>query len=156
MRRLLLIKVVVLLLIATPVWAQQTAAERAANLRAQLADLQAQEVDLQTRLAQIDEEMKPENIERSLAGVGSTHPEDLRAARRRQFEIRRKGIQAQLDTIAATRSRLETAIAIADSETSRPPAGPNAIVSPIVSPSVSTATPTTKKASQPRKKQKVK
>jgi cell division protein FtsB len=96
--------------------AQEGADERAARLRAQLADLQAQQSELQTRLAQIDEDIKPENIERSLAGIGSTHPEDLREARRRQLEIQRKGIQSQLDSLAAARTRLEATIAAADLE----------------------------------------
>src|SRR5437016_8539174 len=65
-------------------------------------------------------------LERSLAGVGSTHPEDPREARRRQLEIQRKGIQAQLDSLAATRGRLETAIASADAETYRRTVGPAA------------------------------
>jgi len=87
--------------------AQSGAQERAAQLRAQLADVEGQQTALQTRLDQINEEIKPENIERSLAGVGSTHPEELREARRRQLETQRKGIQSQLDNLAATRERLE-------------------------------------------------
>ncbi len=97
----------VLALLVAPAMAQSGAQERAANLRAQLTDLQAQQADLQSRLAQLDEDIKPENIERSLAGIGSTHPEDLREARRRQLEIQRKGIQSQLDTLATTRDRLK-------------------------------------------------
>lgn len=102
------------LLFAIPVSAQEARAERAANLRAQLIDVQARQVGLQTRLQAIDEEIKPENIERSLAGIGSTHPEELRAQRRRQLEIEKKGLQSQLETLAASRSRLETAIATAE------------------------------------------
>src|SRR5882762_9488404 len=84
----------VLAILVAPAMAQ-SGQERAANLRGQLTDLQAQQADLQSRLAQLDEDIKPENIERSLAGIGSTHPEDLREARRRQLEIQRKGIQSQ-------------------------------------------------------------
>src|SRR5882762_4567954 len=84
-----------LAILVAPAMAQSGAQERAARLRAQLSDLQAQQADLQSRLAQLDEDIKPENIERSLAGIGSTHPEDLREARRRQLEIQRKGIQSQ-------------------------------------------------------------
>lgn len=103
--------------------AQETATERAAKLRGQLANVQAQQTDLQTRLAQIDEDIKPENIERSLAGVGSTRPEELREARRRQLDIQRKGIQAQLESLAAIRTRLESAIASADAESFRQTVG---------------------------------
>ena len=87
--------VFVLALLVAPAMSQSGAQESAAKLRAQLIDLQAQQADLQSRLIQLDEDIKPENIERSLAGVGSTHPEDLREARRRQLEIQRKGIQSQ-------------------------------------------------------------
>ena len=106
--------------------AQAGAQERAAQLRAQLADVEGQQTALQTRLDQINEEIKPENIERSLAGVGSTHPEELREARRRQLETQRKGIQSQLDNLAATRERLEAAIAAADAQSYRQTVGPNA------------------------------
>jgi len=100
--------------VTVSVAAQETRQERAANLRAQLTEIQAKQTELQTRLQQIEEEIKPENIERSLAGIGSTHPEDLREQRRRQLEIEKKGLQSQLDTLAASRARLETAIATAD------------------------------------------
>ena len=111
-------------LLLIPAWAQGGTQERAASLRAQLANVQAQQTELETRLAQIGEDIKPENIERSLAGVGSTHPEDLREARRRQLELQRKGTQTQLDSLAATRARLESAIAAADAETYRRTIGP--------------------------------
>jgi chromosome segregation ATPase len=101
----------VLLLLAAPAVAQQEGAQdRGARLRPQLTDLQARQADLQSRLTQLDEDIRPENVEHSLAGVGSTHPEDLREARRRQVEIQRKGIQTQLDNLATSRARLEAAI----------------------------------------------
>ena len=96
-----------LLAVRTP--AQSNAQERAANLRAQLVEAQARQAELQTRLQQLEEDLKPENIERSLAGVGSVHPEELREARRRQLEIEKRGVQSQLDLLAASHSRLETA-----------------------------------------------
>jgi uncharacterized protein YlxW (UPF0749 family) len=113
--------VVGLLAARTP--AQTNGQERAANLRAQLVDTQAKQAELQSRLQQLDEEIKPDNIERSLAGVGSVHPEELREARRRQLETEKRGIQSQLDVLAATRSRLEAAIAAADAEGYRQSAG---------------------------------
>ena len=113
---------VALLAVRTP--AQSNAQERAANLRTQLIEAQARQAELQSRLQQLDEDLKPENIERSLAGVGSVHPEELREARRRQLEIEKRGVQAQLDVLAASRSRLETAIAAADAESYRQSAGP--------------------------------
>jgi hypothetical protein len=106
------------------VTAQNPAESRAAGLRAQLAHVQEQQDQLQTRLRQLDEDMKPENIEKGLAGVGSTHPEDLREQRRRQLEIERKGVQAQLDLLATSRTRLETGIAQAEGDAYRQSAAP--------------------------------
>jgi chromosome segregation ATPase len=137
-------------------YGQQAATERAARLRAELGDLQAQQTDLETRLAQINEDIKPDNIERSLAGVGSTRPEELREARRRQLEIQRKGIQTQLDSLAAARTRLESAIASADAESYRQMVGP---ATTSISPSRTTPTkqshrqkPRVKKPNQRRTK----
>lgn len=91
-----------------------TAAESAEKLRAQLLEVQAKEQDLQVRAQQLDEALKPENIERSLAGVGSTRPEELREARRRQLQIERDSITSQLQVLETSRMRLEAAIRDAD------------------------------------------
>lgn len=112
----------------TPVPAQTRAQEKAASLRAQLTEVEAKQAELQTRLQNLDEQLKPEKIESALAGVGSTRPEDLREQRRRQLEIERNGVRAQLDLLATSHTRLETAIATADAEAYRqsaaPPKGP--------------------------------
>src|ERR1041384_3226974 len=117
--------------------AQTNAQERAANLRAQLADTEARQTELQSRLQQLEENLKPDNIERSLAGVGSVHPEELREARRRRLEIEKRGLQSQLDVLAASRSRLETAIAAADANSYRQSAG----TGPKISTSIDNITP---------------
>src|SRR4030081_1323924 len=65
----------VAVLLTIPAVAQEDRQERAANLRAQLVDVLAKQTELQMRLQRIEEEIKPENIERSVAGIGSTHPE---------------------------------------------------------------------------------
>jgi hypothetical protein len=103
---------------------QTTAQEKAANLRSQLSEVETRQAELQTRLQKLEEDLKPENIESSLAGVGSTHPEDLRAQRRRQLEIERNGVQTQINLLATSHSRLETAIAQADAEAYRQSAAP--------------------------------
>ena len=123
---LLIIGCCLIICLSSNVIAAQNAAEsRAATLRAQLARVQEQQDQLQTRLRQLDEDLKPENIEKGLAGVGSTHPEDLREQRRRQLEIERKGVQSQLDLLATSRTRLETGIAQADGDAYRQSAAPN-------------------------------
>lgn len=104
--------------------AQTSARERAAALRSQLTEVPLKEAELQTRLKQLEDDLKPENIEHSLAGIGSTRPEDLREQRRRQLERENNYVQAQLNELAASRTRLETAIAQADAEIYRQNAGP--------------------------------
>lgn len=133
------------LLLSVTVLAQESRAERAANLRAQLAEIQGKETELKTQLEQIEEQIKPENIERSLAGIGSTHPEELREQRRRQLEIEKKGVQSQLNTLAASRTRLETAIATADALSYQVPgqiSGQSSISGPATGPSSTNSVPT--------------
>jgi chromosome segregation ATPase len=109
---------------------QTNAQEKAANLRSQLSEVEARQSDLQTRLQKLEEDMKSENIEHSLAGVGSTRPEDLREQKRRQLEIERNGVRAQLDLLAVSHSRLQTAIAQADAEAYRQSAAPMTATTP--------------------------
>ena len=91
-------------------------AETVENLKLQLIEVKAREDDLKLRVQQLDENLKPENIERSLAGVGSTRPDELREQRRRQLTVEKTGVVAQLEETAAQRSRLEAALAAADVE----------------------------------------
>ena len=121
--------VLLLTLMFTPnVPAQESAAESVERLRAQLLEVQAKEEVLRVRLAELDEAIKPENIERSLAGVGSTRPEELRESRRRQLSIQRDGVVAQLKTLEGSRQRLEMAIVNAEAlayQQSARPSSPN-------------------------------
>jgi hypothetical protein len=80
----------------------------------ELLDVQAHEDALRGHVQELDESLKPENIERSLAGVGSTRPEELREARRRQLTIEKNGALAQLRILESTHQRLQTAIANAE------------------------------------------
>jgi len=81
-----------------------------------LLEVQAKEAELQARARQLDEDLKPENIERSLAGVGSTRPEELRELRRRQLTIERDSVRAQLKLVGTSRERLEAVIRTADTQ----------------------------------------
>jgi len=93
-----------------------SAAQTAENLRAQLREVQDKEEKLKSRAQQLDEDLKPENIERSLAGVGSTRPEELRELRRRQIGIEKASVQTQLEQLKTSRTRLESAILTADAQ----------------------------------------
>src|SRR5215813_933955 len=112
----------------TPVVAQQqTAAETAASLRAKLAEAQSRQAELQQRLQELDEALKPENIQNSLAGVGSVHPEQLRDQRRRQLEKEKAGVNTQLEQLANSQRRLEKAIADADAAAYHQSATPDVV-----------------------------
>jgi chromosome segregation ATPase len=95
------------------------AEQRAEALRAQLRDVSMKEADLQARLDQLEYDLKPENIERTTANTGSTRPEEVREARRRQLENERNRVRSQLDLMTQSRTRLESAIATADTEADR-------------------------------------
>jgi len=86
------------------------------TLRSQLLDAQAKEGELEARERQLDEDLKPENIERSLAGIGSTRPEELRESRRRQLTIERDGVRTQLKLVKTSRERLELVIRTAETQ----------------------------------------
>jgi len=100
--------------LATTALAQSSAQEIAVNLRLQLSEVEIRQAEMQARDEQLEEDLKPENIERSLAGVGSLHPESLREQRRRQLENARARVRIQLDELDRRHTRLEAAIAEAD------------------------------------------
>ena len=96
--------------------AVEAAQDRAEELRIKLDDLKAHQAELEDQLKNLDEQMDPQNIENSLAGVGSTRPEDLRDLRRRQLERQKIGIQNKLNILAESQSRVEKAIAEAEAD----------------------------------------
>jgi chromosome segregation ATPase len=95
------------------------------TLRSQLSDAQKKEEELQARIKQIEEDMKPENIEKAFALNGSTRPEELREQRRRQLESERTNVRAQLDQVLQSRARLETAVVTAEAAAYRQSAQPS-------------------------------
>ena len=92
------------------------AEQRAEQLRSQLMDVQSKIADFESRLEQLDFALRPENIENSTAGYGSTRPEVAREARRKSLESERGRVQAQLKLAETSRSRLEVAVTNADAE----------------------------------------
>ena len=134
---------------------QTSAQERADSLRSQLSELEAKQSELQTRLQSIEEKLKPENIEQSLAGVGSTRPEDLREQRRRQLEIERNGVRTQLDLLAASRTRLEASLARANADAYRQSAAPPSVSAQSVSSETSPASTSVDAAATPAPRRRV-
>jgi hypothetical protein len=102
----------------------------ASTLKQELLDLESKETQLRMRLEEIDEQLKPESIERELAGIGSTHPEELREHRRKLLTIERNGLKTQLDLLVEQRARTEAAIAEAESTTNSSDAQPSPAPSP--------------------------
>ncbi len=90
--------------------------QRAETFRAELRDVMAKEVDLQAQLDQVSFSLQPENIERSVAIYGTTHPEVAREQLRKQLEGQKSRLQAQYDQLEKSRVRLEAAVATADAE----------------------------------------
>jgi Skp family chaperone for outer membrane proteins len=130
---------------------QNTAQEKAATLRAQLSEVETKQAALQTRLQKLEEDLKPENIEQNLAGIGSTRPEDLREQRRRQLEIERNGVQRQLDLLATSHTRLETAIAQTETEAYRQSAAPVNVPVTTTTPATAESTSATTTPAPPRR-----
>jgi len=95
------------------------AEQRAEALRKELLDRTEKETSLRSRLLQLDEEVRPENIERSLNPIGTTRTVELRDNRRRVYENERSGIQSLLSLIAQGRQRLEEDVRHADSLVTR-------------------------------------
>jgi predicted nucleic acid-binding Zn-ribbon protein len=95
------------------------AEQRSAALWKELRDVEAQQTNLQSRSEELTYALKPENIERSVVGYGTTRPEDLREQRRKQLENEKGRVDKQLEQLAANHARLEQAIAAADAEVDR-------------------------------------
>jgi uncharacterized phage infection (PIP) family protein YhgE len=91
------------------------AEQRAESLRAQQIDTESKLADLQSRLEQVEYQLRPENIERA-GGYGTVHPEEAREARRRQLENERGRLLAQIKILETSRVRLETSVQTADAE----------------------------------------
>jgi hypothetical protein len=95
------------------------AEQRAELLRKELFELIEKETSLKSRLVQLDEDMRPENIERAMNLVGSTRAAEMRDARRRILENERKGVDSLLSQITQSRIRLEDDVRQADALVSR-------------------------------------
>jgi chromosome segregation ATPase len=88
--------------------------QRAEALQRELSDIAARETSLQKRLDEIEPQLQPNRIEQSLAGVGSTRPEENRDAIRNQLSNEKRKIQAQLDQFRQNRSRLQASLSTAE------------------------------------------
>jgi chromosome segregation ATPase len=95
------------------------AEQRAEDLRRQLREITDKEFQYQERLAEIDYESRPDAIQNRAALIGSLNPSAVRDAIAQQLERERTRIQKQLELLAASHTRLDAAVASADSEVER-------------------------------------
>lgn len=95
------------------------AEQRAEALRKELFERTEKETSLRSRLVQMEEEMRPESIERALNPLGSTRTVELRDVRRRVLENERRGVESLLNQTTQSRLRLEDDVKQADSLVSR-------------------------------------
>lgn len=119
--RYILVGLLFALATAPPAWSQDVSAVEVQieHLRSQLRDVVDREAQLQDRAARLDEDLRPENVERSVAAVGTTDAAALRAKRREQLEREKADVAAQLSEASAKRTRLESEIAAAEAEAVR-------------------------------------
>jgi hypothetical protein len=113
--------VLLILVTVAAVWAQDLATVelQAERLRAQLREVVDKEAGLRARVEQIDEELRPENIERSVATTGTTDARSLRDERRQRLEREKASVEEQLRSLAASRASLEASIASVEAEAVR-------------------------------------
>ena len=95
------------------------AEERAEVLRKQLIDLIEKETSYKIRMSQMDEDMQPQNIAQSMAGIGTTRTPEIRDTRRRSLENEKHGLENLLALTTQSRLRLEEDVRQADQLVSR-------------------------------------
>ena len=83
-------------------------------MRKQLIELIEKETSFKTRLMQVEEDLRPDSIDRAISLVGSTRTSELRDVRRRVLENERKGVESLLSQTSQSRLRLEEDVKQAD------------------------------------------
>ena len=95
------------------------AEQRAETMRRQLLEMTEKETAYRTRIMQLDDDMRPDSIDRALSGVGTTRTPDLRDLRRRQLDNERRGVEIILGQASTSRIRLEDDLKQADALVAR-------------------------------------
>ena len=90
------------------------AEQRAETLRKQLFEMIEKESAIKTKLEQVENDARPESIDRQVAFAGTLRPEELRATRRRNLEAEKSSLQALLTEIQRTRTNLDANVRKAD------------------------------------------
>ena len=90
------------------------AEQRSDSLRKQYFEMVDKENTVKTRLELIENDIRPEAIERQVAFAGSLRPEELRASRKKSLEIERSNLQNLLNEIQRTKTSLDQNVQKAD------------------------------------------
>lgn len=89
--------------------------QRAELLRKQLVEAVEKENSIRSRVIQLEEDMRPENIDRNVNSVAfGTRAPEQRESRKRSLENERNGLKTLLYTVEQSRSRLEDDVRQAD------------------------------------------
>jgi len=88
--------------------------QRAETLRKQLFEMIEKENTIKTRLDLIENDIRPEAIEKTVAFAGSLRPEELRNMRRKNLDIEKTNLQTLLTEIQRTKANLDQNVQKAD------------------------------------------
>ncbi|HLA94501.1 MAG TPA: hypothetical protein VK612_02185, partial [Pyrinomonadaceae bacterium] len=81
--------------------------QRSDNLRKQLFEMIEKESSIKTRIDQIDNDARPEALERSFATYGSLKPEELRAQKKRSLDLEKQNLTVLLTEVQKNKANLE-------------------------------------------------
>jgi len=87
--------------------------QRAENLEEQLFSIAKEEANLQAQLDDVNEQLRPENIDH-IQVMGSLRPEAVRESTRRKLTNRQSRIQTQLQLLEQSRTRIHSSISVTD------------------------------------------
>ncbi len=90
------------------------AEQRAESLRRQSFEMIEKENTIRTKLDQIERDLRPESIDRSIGFAGSLRPEELRAARKKSLEVERTNLQNLLTEVQRTKTSIDLNVQKAD------------------------------------------
>ena len=87
--------------------------QRAENLDGQLFSIATEESNLQGQLEDVNEQLRPENIQQ-LPVFGSLRPEEVRESTRRKLSNQQSRIQAQIQLLQQSRARIQSSSSVTD------------------------------------------
>lgn len=86
------------------------AEQRAEGLRKQVFEMIEKENTVKTKIDSLEYGLRPEEIDRSTAFIGSLRPEEIRASRKKSMEAEKTNLQSLLTQIQRTRTTLEASL----------------------------------------------